>query len=183
MTTVPSLVGPGFHAPSSRPKMLSLLSVCLSVTHVEELDGGPTPFQCFAVHHWGQRDFTFFGQKIGTVQRSGLPLGSIIGETPAHSHNFFFRQGNSCNSRKKSFFVRIFEFFSGEIGQGTFTKISPYNPWGPHITQSKFRPCPLPILRNRGKTLGGGGPRAPRGRRVGFYPKLKMPSTRGPPCI
>ena len=73
--------------------------VTSSKSCVEELDGGPTPFQCFAVHHWGQWRFRFFGQKIGTVQHSGLPLGSIIGGTPAHRHNFFSDGGNSCNSR------------------------------------------------------------------------------------
>ena len=37
---------------------------CVFCFVVEELDGGPTPFQCFAVHHCGQWDFAFFGQKI-----------------------------------------------------------------------------------------------------------------------
>jgi len=48
-----------------------------------------TPLQCFAVHHWGQWDLGFFGQKIGTAQRPGVPHGSIIGVSRAHAHNFF----------------------------------------------------------------------------------------------
>ena len=60
---------------------LSLCHSCTAAaqTHVEELDGGPTPFQCFAVHHWGQRDCEFFPLKIARHQRPGVPLGSIIG--------------------------------------------------------------------------------------------------------
>jgi len=27
------------------------------------MDGGPTPFQTFAVHHWRQSDFEFFALK------------------------------------------------------------------------------------------------------------------------
>ena len=68
----------------------SVLLIVESVD-VEELDGGPTLFQCFAVHYWGQWDFAFFGQKIGTVQRSGLPFGSIIGGTPRIATTFFRR--------------------------------------------------------------------------------------------
>jgi len=33
-----------------------------------------------------------------------------------------------------------------------------YDPWGRRITQSKFRPWPLTILRYWGKLFGGGGP-------------------------
>jgi len=36
----------------------------IAFNYVEELDGGPTLFQCFAVHHYDQWDFAFFGQKI-----------------------------------------------------------------------------------------------------------------------
>jgi len=42
---------------------------------VEELDGGPTPFQCFAVHHWGQWRFRFFWpKKSGPFNVRGCPL-------------------------------------------------------------------------------------------------------------
>jgi len=43
-----------------------LAVICCTVhsgIHVEELDGGPTRFQCFAVHHWGQWRFRFFWPK------------------------------------------------------------------------------------------------------------------------
>ena len=61
------------------------------VSHVEELDGGgPTPLQCFAVSHWGQWDFEFFGLKISRTQRTGMPLGSIIGG-PGPMHITFLR--------------------------------------------------------------------------------------------
>ena len=43
-----------------------------------------TPFQTFPVHHWGQRDFEFFGQKIEFPQRTGLPFGTMIAVSYTH---------------------------------------------------------------------------------------------------
>ena len=53
------------------------------------VDCNTTPFQSFAVHHWGQWRFRFFGQKILTVSPIALYFGLLIGGTPAHSPDVF----------------------------------------------------------------------------------------------
>jgi len=45
--------------------------------HALESEGNTS--QTFAVKHWGQWDFEFFGPKISRTQRPGLPLGSTGG--------------------------------------------------------------------------------------------------------
>ena len=88
----------------------------------------------------GNGDFVFFGQKIRTVQRSGLPLGSIIGGTLAHRHNFFLT-GEIPVTREIDDIRQNFGIFYGEMGQGTVTKFSSHTTLGgPRITQLKFRP-------------------------------------------
>jgi len=71
------------------------------------------------------------------------------------------------------------------MDQGTVTKIlSPTALGGPRMMQSKFRPRPLKILRNWGKTFWGWvHPGAPGGKMLGVGPKLKTEFPRGTPPV
>ena len=56
---------------------------------VEELNVVPTPFQTFAVKHWGQWSFRFFGQKISRGQPIWMIFGTVIGGLRAHPLEIF----------------------------------------------------------------------------------------------
>ena len=108
-----------------------LMQWACHLTRVEELDGGPTLFQCFAVHHWGQLDFAFFGQKIGTVQRSGLPLGSVIGGPPRIATTFF-PTGEIPVTLEKIIFCQTFGiFFRRNRPRYSYQNFTTYAPWIP----------------------------------------------------
>ena len=106
----------------------------------------------------GQWRFRFLGQK----NREGLTDLDELWPSYRGSPRIgttFFPTGEIPVTREKIAFRQNFGIFSGEIGQDTVTKISPRTPLGgSHITQSKFRPWPLTILRNLGKTFLGVGP-------------------------
>ena len=63
----------------------------------------------------GAMEISVFWPKIGTVQRSGLPLGSIIGGTSAHRHNFF-PTGEIPVTREIDDIRQNFGIFTGEMG-------------------------------------------------------------------
>jgi len=137
------------------------VGVNLVTLYVEELDGGPTPFQCFAVHHCGQWRFRFFWPK----NREGLTdldeLWPNYRGDSAHSHNFFPMRKIPV-TREKIVIRQNFGIFVRENRpRYSYQNFTTYDPWGPHITQSKFRPWPLKLLRNWGKTFWGWGPQVP----------------------
>ena len=79
-------------------------------------------------------------------------------------------------------FGKTLEFFCGETGQGTVTKISAHNPLGsPYNTIKILAPTPKNLGKLGENFFGGGDPRVPGGRRLGVCPILKMLSTRGLP--
>jgi len=139
---------------------------------VEELDGGPTPFQSFVVHHWGQWRFRFFGQKIGAVQRSGLPLGSIIGGTTAHRHNVFLT-GEIPVTREIDDIHQNFGIFFGEMGQGTVTKVSPHTTLGSPYNAIKISTLAPKNFEKFGKNFYGGRGPGPWGQTFRGWPQIQ----------
>jgi len=147
-------------APGPRPTVLRPTPNTLSV---EELLF-TTPFQSFPVHHWGQRDFEFFGQKILAVQRTAVPLGSIIGGSTAHTLNFF-EFTRLPVTREIDDFRQNFGFFFRRNGPSySYQIFTTYDAWGSPYNAIKISTLTPKNFEKLGKNfLGGGGPRAPWG--------------------
>ena len=143
-----------------------------------------TPFQTFPVHHWGQRDFEFFGQKIEFPQRTGLPFGSIIEGSRAHALNFFtnwlFRL-----TREKVDFRQNFGIFLRRSGlRYSYQNFITYDPWGSPYDAIKISTLTPKNFGKLGKNFfGGGDPAAPGGKILRVGPNLKTSSARGRPCV
>ena len=133
----------------------------------------------------GPMGFRVFWSKIRDRLTDWAELWPTYRGYQGASTQCFLTGDFSCNSRNRRYSSKLWNFFSGEMGQGTVTKISPHTTLGgPRITQSKFRPWPLTILGNWGKTfLGVGGPMAPGVKILGVVPKLKTSSARGRPRV
>ena len=97
-----------------------------------------TPFQTFAVHHWGQWRFRFFGQKNLEGLTDLYELWPSYRGTTAHRHNVF-QTGEIPVTREKIVIRQNFAiFFWGNEPRYSYQNFTTYDPWGPRITQLKF---------------------------------------------
>ena len=94
------------------------------------VDCNTTPFQTFPVHHWGQRDFEFFGRKILTVSPIALNFGPLIGGTYAHPLNFFEYTPLSGTREIVDIRQNFGIFFRGNGPRYSYQIFTTYAPWG-----------------------------------------------------
>ena len=123
---------------------------------MEELDGGPTPFQTFAVQHWRQWDFEFFHLYREGSTAGGVPWQYHRGSR-AHALNFF-ECAEIRITRETDDFRQTFGIFCGEMGQGTVTKILSLTPLGSPYNAIEILTLTPNNFQKLGKNFRGGGP-------------------------